>query len=252
MRSALYQYHINQDAWDKPSQPPYIEYGLVFIDGLATTVGGTDPKDKIMFRSCNELFSLIFGGWYEMYPPMTTPRTYPAAVSTRYDGRDYVIAAGQESNFRRITSIEVFSNGKWCHRADLPHHIQFLLATVSDTTFYVVSGTDFMGYSILLSELLVDERPKESPLSLQWTRLPHLPLRLTTPACMGNAFFLVGGKDNRDENSSAIFQLINGQFVVVGHLSEPRAMCCVVRIAPGRMLVAGGILSHTVDEISAC
>ena len=257
--SSLYEYDISQDVWNKPSQPPYKDYGLVCIDGQVTAVGGMDE----MFRSCNQLFSLYdrlrgYGhGWEEKHPPMITPRTYPAAVNTRYDGQDYVIVAGQQSHSLRVTSIEVLSNGKWCHRANLPHHIQFLLASVSDTTFYVISGDDFIGYSVSLRELLIDERPKESqnsPLTLQWTRLPRSPVRITTPACMHGEFFLVGGRDSRGERSSAIYQLWMNRFVEVGHLSEPRAACGVATVSPNKMVVVGGgsgkpMLSQTVDVI---
>ena len=221
-----------------------------------TTVGGSrGPRT-------GQLFSLQDGKWKERHPPLNTARSDPAVVSTCYNGHDYIIVAGGRGGGGDwITSVEVLSNNKWSHKTDLPDGLLYPSATVSNTTFYVISG--FIGYSISLRDLLVDSRTvksQNSPLTLPWKRLPRLPLRYTTPVSMCGEFFIVGGGDGRDEfeYSSTIYQLWNNRFVEVGHMSEAREECSVVTASPDKMVVVGGsmhtgdyaIVSPTVEEVS--
>ena len=255
---SLYSYNINQDEWAKLPQPPYTDCGLVCIEGQLTTVGGKQSDwFGITSKVISKLFSLQGDKWKERHPPLNTARSSPAVVSTCYDGCDYIIVAGGVGGGDDwITSVEVLSNGKCYHKTDLPDGAVYPSVAVSNTTLYVISGT--IGYSVSLRDLLVDNRPinfQDSPLTLQWTQLPRLPLYDTTPVCMGGVFLIVGGKD-RNKGSSAIYQLWNNQFVEIGHMSEARRECLVVILSPDKMMVVGGWdqknmrISHRVEELS--
>ena len=168
-------------------------------------------------------------------------------VSTCYNGCDYVIVLGGHSGGGDLTSIEILSKNKWYNcRTESPEDcLPILSATVSNTTLYVMSGNGFIGYSISLRDLLnfVDCQPinsKNTSLSLPWTQLPHLPLRYATPTSICGEFLKVGGQDDRDEGSSAIYQLWNNQFVEVGHLSVARRECLVVTPSSDKIVVVGG------------
>ena len=256
LTGSFYSYNINHDEWGEPPPPPSKDYGLVYIEGQVTTVGGINRASHCI---TDQLFTLQDGKWKERHPLLNFARFSPAAVSTYYDGRKYVIVVGGRSaGGDWITSVEVLSNNKWYQRNHLPDNLQFPLATVCNTTLYVISGISFIGYSISLRDLLVDTRPmkcRNSPLILPWTRLPRLPLHLTTPVSMCGEFLIVGGRDGHNEHSSAIYQLWNNQFVEIGHMSEARSECSAVTPSPDKMVVVGGrdqhgMTAHKVEELS--
>ena len=255
---SLYRYSINHDEWGQPSQPPCKYYGLVYIEGQLTTVGGEKLRWFGLSKVTGQLFSLQDGEWKERHPPLNTARSSPAVVSTCYNGHDYIIVAGGKGGGGDwITSVEVLLNGKWHHKADLPVPLQSPLATVSNTICYVISATYIIGYSISLRDLLVDSRPIESQNPpLPWTQLPHLPLLYATPVSMCGEFFIVGGRGRNDSGirSSAIYQLWNNQFMEIGHMSEAKWACLVVTPSPDKMVVVGGLgsnaITHTVEELS--
>ena len=268
---SLHTYSINHDEWAKPPQPPCTHYGLVCIEGQLTTVGGMRSGWFGTINVTGQLFSLQDGKWKERYPPLNTARSSPAVVSTSYDGHDYIIVAGGKSDGGNwITSVEVLSNNKWSHKTDLPDGLQLPSATVSNTTLYVISKYDFIGYSISLRELLVDSQPMKFPLTLPWTRLlplpwtqlplpwkqlPRLPMHYTTPVSICGEFLIVGGRDGNGKLSSAIYQLWNNQFVEVDHVAEAKRWCLAVTPSPDKMVVVGGfsrggMISHTVEEVS--
>ena len=95
--TSLYSYEWSTEQWRQlPSCP--CDSALVIVDSELTTVGGESGSDK--------LFTLRQGKWVEEYPPMKTPRSDHAAVSTP-DG-DYIIVIGGSSGFGLTAKIELF------------------------------------------------------------------------------------------------------------------------------------------------
>ena len=67
-----YQNILGKEQWSRLPDNPNHWFGLAVIDGLLTSVGGSDP-------TTNTLLSLTGEGerkqWSQIFPPMPTPRT---------------------------------------------------------------------------------------------------------------------------------------------------------------------------------
>ena len=129
----------------------------MYIEGLVTTVGGMRSGWLGSTKVTGQLFSLQDDEWRERRPHLHTARSNPAVVSTCYNGSNYVIVAGgKDGRGDWIASVEILSKDKWYHGTDFPDLLQFPSATVSSTTLYVIDENNFIGYYILLRDLLVD------------------------------------------------------------------------------------------------
>ena len=79
---------------------------------------------------------------------------------------------------------------------------------------------------------------------LKWTKLPQLPIRLSTAASLcGELLSVSGGQYNAPSNP--ILQLVDGRWVKIGSTSCGSYMekCLVVSPSPDKMIIVGGIRS---------
>ena len=251
--NVIYKYTANHDRWE--TLPPHScsNFGLITIDGLLTTVGGWD---EAKWSHTGQLFTLHNNAWEEIYPPLSTPRSFPAVTTSVLSGNPCTIAIGGfEDNSEWSTAVELLSNSKWKHITNTPERLSLPSVVVCNDMVHVI-GSDLQGYFLSLHAIFTDNQTikcQNLPAALLWTSLPSLPLCLTTPASMCEELVLVGGRDNNGQYSSAIHQLSNGEFVEVGHISK--AMCnCLVTTLCNKMIVVGGyydwpLYSDTVETI---
>ena len=104
-------------------------------------------------------------------------------------------------------------------------------------------GRDGDGYSCSLQALLFSDQPISSQSltrSLMWTPLPHLPVTGITAATFCGQLVIIGGmRDGSTVNS--IYQLVDGQWVMIGSMSSGRRECLVASPSPDKMVVVGGV-----------
>ena len=77
--NSVYYYQLREDQWNVLLSCPYMNSGLVVIDGVLTAhaVGG-----RVGFHRTNKLFTLRQSRWVEEYPTMNTARSSSPVVST--------------------------------------------------------------------------------------------------------------------------------------------------------------------------
>ena len=96
-----YQNIQGEDEWCQLPDNPYHDFGLAVIDGLLTSVGGSNNK------CTNSLLSFTKKGWSEIFPPMPTPRSSVACVSTE---QALIVAGGKLGrNFTYTEIVEVMN-----------------------------------------------------------------------------------------------------------------------------------------------
>ena len=253
--AAVYRYQWSTAKWDQLSPSPYINSGLVIIDGEVTTVGGYDGS---RYCNINKLFTLRRGQWVEHYPPMNTVRSSPAVVSTS-DG-NCIFAIGGCGDWN-ATTIELFHTGtrNWYGLVYLPPPLPQPSATICGNQLYVI-GSFNDGYSYSLQHLPSSDQPITSQsisCNVEWTQLPGLPVTNTTAATLSGQLVLVGGKepnsmDWKISRANSIHQLIDGQWVKIGSMSSSREKCLVVTPSPDKMMIVGGLNSFGSASVEEC
>ena len=131
-----YQNFQGEEEWFQLPDNPCKDIGLVFIDGLLTSVGGciTDYTDTLL--------SLTGEGerkqWSEIFPPMPTPRSDVACVST--EQALIVAGGGVGKTFRdSVETVEVMniSTKQWMAVTSFLQKSPFLSATSIGDTLYI-------------------------------------------------------------------------------------------------------------------
>ena len=77
------------------------------------------------------------------------------------------------------------------------------------------------------------------PHLISWTPLPRLPVRQSTAATLNGWLVIIGGKCNWSYIDS-IHQLVDGEWVEIGSMSNNRRDCLVVSPSPDRIMIVGG------------
>ena len=236
--NSLYQYEYSMEIWTELPPCPYRESGLVIIDGELTTVGGWDANGK---SRTEKLFTLREGVWVEEYPPIDTARSYPGVVSTS-DGNYFIVIGGYEG-YRWNTTVELFEvkSRKWHKLTDLPQTLHYPSLTICGDQLNVigVGDSDGYGYSCSLQALPSSGRAITSPLTLSWKPLPRVPVTWSTPATLCGQLVIIGGWRFRFPDSS-ILQLVDGEWVRIGFMTNSRHYCLVANPSPDRIIIVGG------------
>ena len=253
--NSVYRYQLREDQWNDLPSCPYMDSGLVVIDGVLTAVGGSDGSCRT-----NKLFTLRQSRWVEEYPPMNTARTYHAVVSTS-NGRymNVIVIGGYVGGGRWIDAVELYNTGSstWSKITSLPQPLTpHPSAAICDNQLYVI-GSDGDGYSCSLQALLCSDQPISSQSitrSLTWTPFPRLPVERSTAATLCGQLVIIGGKQDGSPVNS-IRQLVDGQWVNIGSMSSGRWECLVASPSPDKMVVVGGrganVLTQ-VDSVEVC
>ena len=249
--NSVYRYQLREDQWNDLPSCPYMNSGLVVIDGVLTAVGGHNG-----FRWTNKLFTLRQSRWVEEYPPMNTARSQHAVVSTSDGGHMNVIVIGGGGS-EWIDAVELYNTGSstWSQITSLPRPLTSPSATICDDQLYVV-GFDGNGYSCSLQALLSSDHPISSQSitrSLTWTPLPRLTVTDSTAATLCGQLVIIGGRrDGSPVNS--IHQLVDGQWVNIGSMSSGKRLCLVASPSPDKMVVVGGYDARftQLDSVEVC
>ena len=251
--ATVHRYEWNTAKWDQLPPSPYINSGLVIIDGELTAVGGYDGS-----RNINELVTSRGGRWVKCYPPMNTVRSSPAVVSTS-DG-NYIFAIGGCGD-RNATTIELFHTRtrKWYGLVYLPPPLPFPSATICGNQLYVIGYND--GYSYSLEHLPSSDQPITSQsisCNVEWTQLPQLPVTNTTAATLSGQLVLIGGQQANSihcliNDAKSIHQLLDGKWEKIGSMSSGREKCLVVNSSPDKMMIVGGDCGfNLLDSVEEC
>ena len=136
-----YQNIQGKEEWSQFPDNPCRNFGLAVIDGLLTSVGGYNNGYT------NTLLSLTGEGerkqWFEIFPPMPTPRSYVACLSTK---EALIVAGGSVGETFRDTveTVEVMNinTKQWTAVASLPHKSLFFSETSIGHTLFITGLGD--------------------------------------------------------------------------------------------------------------
>jgi serine/threonine protein kinase len=253
-----FQCLMGRDKWGTLPKGPYVNFGLVMVNGFVTTVGGSKTVGND--QPTNTLLSLVSEGskrkWVETIPPMPTPRQEMAVVSTEHF---IVVMGGRGVGGVRLDTVEIFRHeGKqWSVAGNLPTPLTRPTATICGEDFFVGSGSPQQGtvskavFCSTMSKLLSPYYafPASNPRGTggrqhsAWRQVAGVQADHYTLCTLSNRLIAVGGVEMSHCNSSAVrkYDPDKNDWEVVGHVNHGRCLSLVTALGVDTLVVVGGL-----------
>ena len=230
-----YDPHNNQ--WTALPEYQYWYFTITELTHQLVVVGGWDVSTYKMIKTVS-VYCPSERSWKHPYPPMNTPRDYPA-VSTYH--QRLVVAGGRDDSYTDLATVEILdtsaSHCQWLSAAPLPVRCSLMSAAITHGTLYLLGGT--LGKKVLsvpLSALTQTDKPPA-----QWRTLPDAPLEDSTAIAVHGSLLAVGGSHGRQRSSAIhVYDQEKNAWNKVGDLPTERTYCACCLLPSGEILVAGG------------
>ena len=237
----IHRYDPQTRQWTKLPEYLYWAFTMTEVNHQLTLVGGrvrsTRPAkatDAVAVYS-----TLAPQGWTRPYPPMNTPRAWPA-VSTYH--QHLVVAGGLDGS--DLATVEILdtstSHGQWLSitSMSLPVSCSQMLSAIIHDTLYLLGGS--LGKQVLSVSLPALTHTDKPP--AQWCTLPDTPLESSAAITVHGSLLAVGGRHSFRQPSSAIhvYDQKKNMWTKVGDLPTARSSCACCLLPSGEILIAGG------------
>ena len=240
-----YQNILGKEQWSRLPDNPNRWFGLAVIDGLLTSVGG--------YGLTNTLVSLTGEGerkqWSQIYPPMPTPRSSAACVTTE----QALVVAGGVGAGGHLDTVEVMNTDTkvWTKVASLPEKCSSLTATVFGDRLYLAGGfpSSKSVFTCSLPHLLPPDtlgsrlqRQTLSPSQNVWKRVSSLPVTDSTLVSFGGHLLAVGGDTDDDKPTSNVYRYDShaDSWTVASQMNKKRYYCLAAALGDDGLVVVGG------------
>ena len=138
------------------------------------------------------------------------------------------------------------------HTADpLPIPCAFMSSVIINDTCYLLVGVDQSDIAIKDSWCAPIQSLVHRACSLsvcQWVSLepppvPPTPLFTSAAVCLSGSLVAVGGRNDDNTKSSAVYGFLNNSWVRLsnGNLLSPRSSCTTAQLSPLKVIVIGGM-----------
>ena len=230
-----YDPHTNE--WTELPHYQYSRFTITELTHQLVMVGGYDPSTYKTSKTV-QVYDPSQRSWKQPYPPMNTPRYYPA-VSTYH--QRLVVAGGHDDIGTDPASVEILDTSvrhcQWLSSTGLPVRCRRMSAAITHGTLYLLGGT--LGKKVLsvsLSALTQTDKPPA-----QWRTLPDAPLEYSTAIAVHGSLSAVGGSHDRQRSSAIhVYDQEKNAWNKVGDLPTERQDCACCVLPSGEILVAGG------------
>ena len=194
----IHRYDLQTKEWTKLPQYQGRYFTLTEHNHQLTLVGG---RDWSTHKASNTVavYSTSERRWKQPYPPMNTPRQYPA-VSTY--NQHLVVAGGCDDSWTDLPAVEILDtstlHSQWLSATSLPVSCRIMSAAIIHSTLYLLGGTlDKQVLSVSLPALTQTGKPSEP-----WQTLPDAPLERSTAIAVCGSLLSVGGRHGRQRSSA--------------------------------------------------
>ena len=219
-------------------QYQYCYFTLTELTHQLVIVGGIDLSTLKKIKTVS-VYDPSQRSWKQPYPPMNTPRYYPAVSTYR---QRLVVAGGRDDSRTDLCSVEILDTSvrhcQWLSPTGLPVKCCRISAAITHGTLYLLGGS--LGKQVLsvsLSALTQTDKPPA-----RWRTLPDAPLEDSTAIAVHGSLVAVGGSHGRQRNSAIhVYDQEKNAWNKVGDLPTERADCACCLLPSGEILVAGGL-----------
>ena len=182
--SDIHRYDLHNEQWCEP-----LKYqcccGMTTLSSQLVMVGGLDVSTGKRSKMA-AVYSPSQRSWKQPYPPMNTPRVYPA-VSTYH--QRLVVAGGCDTSWIDLATVEILDTSvnhcQWLSATRLPVRCRLMSAAIIHGTLYLLGG--LLGKQVLsvsLSALTQTDKPLA-----QWRTLADAPLEYSTVIDVHGSFW---------------------------------------------------------------
>lgn len=238
------QYHCSEDRWDSLPRCPVRYFAMTLFLGSLTVVGGRLSNSAITGKV--HTFEETSNKWKKRLPLMPTARFFSSVVAT---SAMMVAAGGWTCDDHNCATVEVYSrsSNQWHIANPLPSPCAFMTSTIINNTCYFFGGVkDKLGIKDCFHASMDSLKEKVAqPMQHHesvWMCFPHTPLICSAAASLRGSLVALGGKNDDNTMSSALYVLLNDAWIqlINGYLPTPRGGCTAASISPDRMVVIGG------------
>ena len=235
----ILRYDLLTQQWCEPVHYQYYYCGMTTVSSQLVMVGGRDAS-TYPHKTTNTLgvYAPSEKRWKQPYPPMNTPRHYPA-VSTYH--QRLVVAGGRDDSLTDIATVETLdtsvSHRQWLSAVPLPVSCRLMSAAITHGTLYLLGGS--LGKQVLSVSLPALTQTDKPP--AQWRTLADAPLESSTAIAVHGALLAVGGSHGRQRSSAIhVYDQEKNAWNKMGDFPTERQDCACCLLPSGEILVAGG------------
>ena len=232
----ILRYDPHTNKWTELPRYQYWHFTLTELTHKLVMVGGIDMSTGKMSKTV-QVYDHSQRSWKQPYPPMNTPRWYPA-VSTYH--QRLVVAGGREG-WTDLASVETLDTSvhhcQWLSATPLPVSCREMSAAITHGTLYLLGGS--LGQQVLGVSLPALTQTDKPP--AQWRTLPDAPLEYSTAIAVHGSLLAVGGSHGGQRSSAIhVYDQEKNVWNKVGDLPTERQDCACCLLPSGEILVAGG------------
>ena len=258
----VFKYEPKEDRWSKLPECLSIHFGLTQKGGKLVTVGGRDIDAFIPIKDVYE-FQEDSRSWVNSNIPLSTARCSPCVVSYESQKSVLVVSGGittwkfDYEHPERTSTVEVFHNSQWHTSVPLPFALSSMSCAIVNDTCYIIGGTKQGGLPnrqvcyISIPSLIQtgtdtghsESSSKATTLSPKWEHR-NCPLFFSIPVEQGGNLLAIGGKDDSNKPSSAIYKYLpstaSWETITNGSLPETNFHAAAVSLEGGDIIIVGG------------
>ena len=263
----VHSYNSDTKKWFILPECPTYYFTLTVVNGLVTTVGGSQGALRVIEQLTNTLLSLVENGgrlkWKERLPHMKTKRKLAAVTCS---GKALVVAGGKGEGglmFSTLATVEVMDTDtdpqQWSIASILPHPLCAATATVCGDRLYLGGGWDEHGNytnSIVTCSLNALHHSLTQPTPTRndsvWHTIANLPVDRFTCVTLNRQLLAVGGYNLRNRITSNTVYSYNVETKSMDFVSQMPTFRqhCLVAVLPGnQLMVVGGQSPCNRDEV---
>ena len=246
--SRVYQNILGNEQWSRLPDNPNWAFSLAVIDGLLTSVGGYDSR----YKDTNTLFSLTGEGerkkWSEIFPPMPTPRSLTACITTE---KALVVAGGNAGGDLSTVEVMDINTKQWTTVCPLPQKLQSLSGIVCGDSLYLAGGSTkgSVSKSVLTCSLPNLWQPETLGSKIRrtltrsnvWKEISSLPVTDSTLASFGGHLLAIGGRDSWNPTTDVYrYDSHTDSWHVISQMKNKRSQCLAVTLPEDQLIVVGG------------
>ena len=233
----IHSYKLQTRQWTTLPLYQYCDFTMTVVNNQLTCVGGRGVSTEKLSNAL-AVYSTSHRRWEQLYPPMNTPRYWPA-VSTYHQ---HLVVAGGRDTCDDLTTVEVLntstSHSQWFTTTPLPVKCSRMSSAIMHDTLYILGG--FLGKRVLSVSLPALTQVGKPP--AQWHTLTNAPLECSTASAVHGFLLAVGGNSGYKERSSAIhmYDQEKNEWNKVEDLPTERQNCTCCLLHTGEIFTAGG------------
>ena len=242
-----YQNILGNEQWCRLPDSPHRGFSLAVIDGLLTSVGGWNSRGPT-----NTLLSLTGKGerkqWSEVFPPMPTPRSVTACITTE---KALVVAGGYAGDDLDTVEVMDINAKQWTTVCPLPQKIRLISGIVCGDSLYLAGGISGRSGSksvftcsrdLWQPNRLGSRIRRTLTRSNVWKEISSLPVTECTLASFGGHLLAIGGKDYSLNPTTDVYKYDShtDSWHVISQMKNKRSQCLAVTLPEARLFVVGG------------